>query len=101
MDNNYHYLNARMSDGRFITNYSPNCELNRKLQGNMSSFQYRTYLTNYTDKLLNTMDQNIKQKYGCQECQGNLPVLPKYEQNCFENGYCEINTINENGIGLK
>tara|TARA_B100000745_G_C19949655_1_gene320549 strand:+ start:185 stop:490 length:306 start_codon:yes stop_codon:yes gene_type:complete len=100
MDNNYHNLSARMSDGRFITNYSPNCELNRKLQKDMTSFQYRFYLTKYTDTIMNDNNQSDQEKFGCIQCQGNIPVLPKYKQNCYQNGYCEINTVNNNGIGL-
>tara|TARA_Y100000389_G_scaffold187223_1_gene208419 strand:- start:50 stop:355 length:306 start_codon:yes stop_codon:yes gene_type:complete len=101
MDNNYHELSARMSDGRFITDYSPNCELNFKLQNNMSSFQYRFYLTKYTDKIINDINQSNQQTFGCNSCQGNVPVLPKYDQQCYVNGYCKVNTINQNGIGFK
>ena len=100
MDNNFHYLSARMSDGRFITDYSPNCELNGKLQGDMTSWQYRMFLTKNSDNILNNINMQNKKLFGCNECEGNVPILPKYEQNCSKNGYCVVNEINKNGIGL-
>ena len=38
MDNNIFEFPARMSDGRFITDYSPNCMLNNKYQQSMNLF---------------------------------------------------------------
>ena len=53
ISDNYHEdFPARMSDGRFITNYHPNCEMNGEIQKNMTSWQYRTFLTRYTDNLM-------------------------------------------------
>ena len=100
MDNFNNNFAARMSDGRAITDYSPNCELNGQLQKNLSSIQYRDFLTNNADKIMRDMNMKNKQEYGCNECSGNVPVLPKYEQTCYSNGYCEIKTKNKKGIGL-
>ena len=36
---------ARMSDGRFITDYTPNCQHNLAIQKDMTSWQYKTYLS--------------------------------------------------------
>ena len=44
-DNFYKEFPARMSDGRFITNYHPICETNSMAQGNMTSWQYKLFLT--------------------------------------------------------
>ena len=96
---NYHSdFPARMSDGRFITDYSPNCQLNGQLQKNMTSWQYRTYLTRYTDKLMEQTDNNNKVLYGCDKCdEVSLPA--KSKQLCTQNG-CIINVINNNGLGI-
>ena len=44
-DNFFKDFPARMSDGRFITDYTPNCQLNLEFQQNMTSWQYRSFLT--------------------------------------------------------
>ena len=68
MDNNNHDFTARMSDGRFITDYSPNCELNRKLQNNMTSWQYRMFLTNMADSILESEHKLDEEEFGCSDC---------------------------------
>ena len=95
MDNNYHYLSARMSDGRFLTDYSPNCDMNRKYQGNMTSWQYRMFLTNNTSLILDNKTGE------CVDCKGNAPVNPRYRQTCSKDGNCMVDEINPNGIGLE
>jgi len=100
MDNYNNAFTAKMSDGRFITDYAPNCELNNKYQKNMTSFQYRSFLTSNTDQIIINERKTLFNKYGCSTCQGNQEVLPKFQQNCNLNGNCEINIINNNGIGL-
>ena len=100
MDNFNNAFTAKMSDGRFITDYSPNCELNNKYQKNMTSFQYRTFITNNTTNIMDNERDDLFNKYLCNSCQGNNEVLPKYEQKCNLNGKCNLNIINQNGIGL-
>ena len=50
-DNFFKDFPARMSDGRFITNYSPNCQQNLIYQNNMTSWQYRAYLTKMANQI--------------------------------------------------
>ena len=61
-DNFHPDFPARMSDGRFITNYLPNCQLNLMYQQDKTSWQYRAYLTRMSDKILsheNTLNESI------------------------------------------
>ena len=51
-----------MSDGRFLTSYLPNCQLNRKLgklfdSKPLTSWEYTYYLTNEAGKVKNHMNQ--------------------------------------------
>ena len=98
-DNIQNSYPARMSDGRFMTDYRPNCTMNKILQKGMSSFQYRTYLTNYSDKILNDIYTTNNSIYSCKSCVGTVPVEAKYEQTCDVNGVCNLNMINPMGIG--
>ena len=54
-NNNFQGCPALMSDGRFLTSYKPNCEMNRAYESvlsdkPLSSWQYKYHLTNNTDK---------------------------------------------------
>ena len=43
---------ARMSDGRFITNYNSSCVSNLLMSNGMNSYTYRQMLINNADKLM-------------------------------------------------
>jgi len=101
MDNIQYDFPARMSDGRFMTDYRPNCTMNGVLQKGMSSFQYRTYLTNYSDRILGDINSLNNSLYKCNSCVGTVPVEAKYEQSCDVNGVCGLNMVNPMGIGTK
>ena len=98
-DNYYKDFPARMSDGRFITDYSPNCQMNGVIQQNMTSWQYKTYLSRYSDKIMEETNSMNDKLYGCNNC--NHVSLPTYsEQLCSPSG-CKINVVNENGLGME
>ena len=99
MDNNIFEFPARMSDGRFITDYSPNCMLNNKYQQSMNSFEYRNYLTNNSNQIVDNINQTNNQLYSCLSCSGNLNPSSKYKLNCNEIN-CQLDIINKNGIAL-
>ena len=91
---------ARMSDGRFITDYTPNCQSNMKIQKAMTSWQYRTYLTRYADQIIENVNQNNIINYGCETCDGTKTIQsPKLKQECTT-GKCSMNVIDDKGIGL-
>ena len=93
---------ARMSDGRFITSYWPNCALNSGIQGEMNSYIYRQFLTNNATSIMENMNVIHKAEYGCEECFPNIKVNPgsRYVQECGPEG-CNIKEINPKGIGIK
>tara|TARA_B110000305_G_C19083609_1_gene467397 strand:- start:77 stop:394 length:318 start_codon:yes stop_codon:yes gene_type:complete len=99
---NYHTeFPARMSDGRFITDYTPNCQHNLAIQNNMTSWQYRVYLTRYSSTIMDNIDTLNKQYYGCgASCDGNT-VSPNRYSNVCNSGSCKVVENNPNGIGLR
>lgn len=99
VSDNYHKdFPARMSDGRFITDYSPNCQMNGVIQQNMTSWQYKTYLSRYSDKLMKETNSINNTLYGCNNC-NNVPLPVQSKQLCLPSG-CQINVINNNGLGI-
>ena len=103
-NNNFQGCPALMSDGRFLTSYKPNCEMNREYESvlsdkPLSSWQYKYHLTNNTDKVFNTINNNYKNLYGCSGYGYEVP-LPSVKQDCSLDN-CAINrTGNNNGIGI-
>tara|TARA_A100001015_G_C14581559_1_gene553081 strand:+ start:29 stop:346 length:318 start_codon:yes stop_codon:yes gene_type:complete len=91
---------ARMSDGRFITDYTPNCQHNLAIQKDMTSWQYKTYLTRYADQIMKNINSNNIQYYGCETCDGTKTISPpKVKQDCtMEN--CTIKPYDPNGIAM-
>lgn len=104
-NNKYFNCPPRMADGRHFTDYRPNCHVNNLLRANnklYNSFQYRKFLTDNADNLM-----NINRAYACQKnCCG--PCVKPYEQGtmlplqsevtCNEN-VCDVNVINPDGLG--
>ena len=106
-DNFFEGCPALMSDGRFITNYKPNCEMNRRIESTfnkgtdvpMSSWEYKYHLTNDTEKVLDVVNNNNKKMYGCAAYPYNVPG-PAIKQDCNYDNCIIKNTNNNNGIGI-
>ena len=104
-DNFYTQYFGRMSDGRFMTNYLTNCRMNslisKNKDSNMTSWQYKQFLINNTDDILNTVQNVNSLIYGCNNC---TPVvkstLSKYIQKCNQDS-CEISLNNKDGLGIE
>ena len=99
-DNVIHDFPARMSDGRFMTDYSPNCEMNMDLQKNMSSWQYRQLLTSDSDNITKMFNNYYEKLYGSgstKSLQDNFE--PRYKQTCNVHG-CSIKEVNPHGFGI-
>ena len=104
-DNNFEGCPALMSDGRFITNYKPNCEMNKGIEssfnskGSMTSWEYKYNLTNGADKVMGLINTNNKKTYSCSGYGYQVPQ-PLLKQDCNLDN-CTINsTGNNKGIGL-
>jgi len=104
-NNNYKDCPALMSDGRFITNYKPNCEMNKNIERTfknnvpMTSWEYKYHLTNKSDNILNNMDNDYNSIYGCSGYSGYDIPGPRLKQDCQLDN-CIINKVNNNGIGI-
>jgi hypothetical protein len=99
-DNFFKDFPARMADGRFITNYLPNCQQNLAYQGGMTSWQYRAYLTKMADEIRDFEFSINKELYGCKDCHKDKGIGHRFDQLCNENG-CHFKEINPDGLGVK
>ena len=65
-DNNFEGCPALMSDGRFLTSYKPNCEMNRMIERTfnsktpLSSWEYKYNLTTNAEKVMNMIKEECK-----------------------------------------
>jgi hypothetical protein len=99
-DNFHKDFPARMSDGRFITDYYPNCSMNLSAQKNMSSWQYKLFLTRNATQIMGSIRDFNHKKYGCDNCNDpSIPLQNQYLQNCT-NYACHISEVNPKGVGL-
>ena len=104
-DNNFDGCPALMSDGRFITSYKPNCEMNRMIERSfqskvpLTSWEYKYNLTNQADKVMGLVNDTNKKLFGCSGYGYEVPQ-PLLKQDCHLDN-CVINrTGNNNGIGI-
>lgn len=103
-DNKHFGCPPRMSDGRHFTDYRPSCAINSVIKEDnkiQSSFQFRNFLQNNAEDLL-----DINRKYACEKnCCGPCPeefagtMLPeKYQVSCDKHT-CSRKIINPDGLG--
>jgi len=102
-DNFFKDCPALMSDGRFITNWKPNCEMNNNIsklfnKNKASSWEYTHNLINQSQKVFDSIDNTYKQKYDCSEYY-DIPQ-PSLQQDCNTDNCVVKKTNNNFGIGL-
>ena len=102
-NNVYDDCPALMSDGRFITSYLPNCEMNNNVSKiysgkPLTSWEYTYYLTNESGKANNYFLNNYKKDYGCSAYPYKI-IDPKLKQDCKMDN-CVINNINPPGMAM-
>ena len=71
-NNKYFQCPPLMSDGRAFTDYRPNCFMNNSVRSKNdinNSFQYRMYLTNNAEKIMDINRTYACQKNCCGPCQ--------------------------------
>ena len=102
-NNNYEDCPALMSDGRFITSYKPNCEMNNTISGlfdekKLSSWELTYYLTNEATKVHNYVNNQYSKNYGCSAYPYKI-IEPELKQDCNTEN-CVIRNVNPNGLGI-
>lgn len=110
-DNKHFDCPPRMADGRHFTDYRPSCHVNDLLKADnaiSNSFQYRKFLQENADTLMNKNREIACAKNCCAPCVGkglgvegfnNGTMLPeKYIQECNAN-FCKVVINDVNGVG--
>jgi hypothetical protein len=97
----------RMADGRIFTDYRPKCISNTSLhevQGSMppNSYEYRQYLINNGEDIMNKNRQAIYNEYVCRPCmepfnQGTM--LPEQRMTKCDGNKCSFYTTDATGLG--
>tara|TARA_B100001094_G_scaffold204307_1_gene198220 strand:+ start:382 stop:702 length:321 start_codon:yes stop_codon:yes gene_type:complete len=99
MTDNYKGFPARMSDARFMTNWTPSCLANKIMQGEMNSYDYRMHLMRSAETIFENIKKVNEEKYGCSDC-SKVPIPEtKSYQDCWGPN-CLINKVNPKGIGI-
>lgn len=104
-DNKYFGCPPRMADGRHFTDYRPSCDMNSviKVDNNIrNSLNYRLFLQENAEKLLEINRKYSCQKNCCEPCKEGFEttMLPeKYTQLCNKNS-CIVVGNDPKGLGL-
>ena len=101
-NNKYFNCPPRMDDARHFTDYRSSDYVNNLIRmsyGIVGSYEYRQYLINNADKLMQMNRDYAYEKNGCSPC--NFKPVP-FKTDCdvtIKNVACK--TANPNGIGIK
>tara|TARA_Y100001936_G_C15994633_1_gene624344 strand:+ start:920 stop:1234 length:315 start_codon:yes stop_codon:yes gene_type:complete len=97
-DNNKKQFPARMSDGRFITNFNSSCVTNQLLSDGENSYTYRQKLINHAEEIMEQTNKYYEENLNCESCYKMLIPKVKYHQDC-DGDYCTIKKVSD-GIGI-
>ena len=98
-DNFFDDFPARMADGRFLRDHTPNCDLNTKYKKELSGWEYRQYLTNNAETIMQEINEINDKLYGCKECHTTMLPSNKANQVCTD-GNCVVEEVDPNGLGI-
>ena len=90
---------ARMSDGRFITDYNSSCVNNLLSSNGMNSYTYRQMLINNAEKIMQETREKYDKDLSCKSCRKMVVPKTKYQQDC-KGDVCTIKRVSEGGIGI-
>jgi hypothetical protein len=108
-NNKYFNCPPRMADGRHFTDYRPSCDVNNLIianNGTLSSFDYRMYLMENAEKLMDINRMYTVEKNACGPCKepyniGTM-VPEKISVKCDGNTCANsVNVLNGLGQGRK
>ena len=97
MDNVKNYP-ARMSDGRFLTNFNSSCVNNLLLSNGKNSYTYRQMLINNAEQIMKDTKSQNEKNMSCNSCHKMLIPKARYEQDC-SGDVCSIKRVSD-GIGI-
>lgn len=89
---------ARMSDGRFLTNYNSSCVNNSLMSEGMNSYTYRQSLINNAEKIMDDTLAGYESTFSCDSCYKMLIPKTKFQQDC-SGDVCQIKRVSD-GIGI-
>lgn len=99
-DNAYNCPN-RLSDGRHFTDYRPRCFSNfEALAQPMSSFDYRMYLINNANTIIEKQRQEAYKKNMCESCVTPSTMLPEKDVQSCDSRKCVFPQQDSTGLGL-
>ncbi len=101
-NNKYLDCPARMSDGRSFTDYRSATytdDMIRYSNNLMTSFEFRQFLTNNADQIMEINNKKMEERMGCTDC--NAPTMP-FERTCVYNTESvKCHNDGKNGVGLR
>lgn len=104
--NNKHFsCPPRMDDARHFTDYRPNCYVNNIIRANnklMNSFEYRKFLTDNANKLMEMNRTYACQKNCCGPCKqpyDDGTMMPEQTITNCNKHTCDVGVNNINGLG--
>ena len=101
-NNKYFDCPARMDDGRAFTDYRPSSTVDDMIRYSnnvMSSYDYRQFLMNNANNIMDVNNNYTKEKVGCDSC--NFKEIP-FQTVCDVNDkYSKCHMANPNGVGLR
>jgi hypothetical protein len=104
-NNKYFNCPPRMSDGRHFTDYRPSCDVNNLITANngvVSSFDYRMFLQENAEKLMDLNRVYVVQKNACSPCVEPYNVgtmLPEKQMVTCNTNSCSNSKNILNGLG--
>lgn len=99
-DNKYN-CPPRMADGRHFTDYSPRCATNfEALPAPMSSFDYRMYLTQNAEKLMQKNSEHALKANLCAPCVSPATALAEQTVQVCDGRKCSFATNDPTGLGV-
>ena len=99
-DNKYYNCPPRMADGRHFTDYRPKCAANFESQPHpMSSYDYRMFLTEHAEEIINKNREVAFNMVGCAPC-SLADVVPENIVQTCNNRTCSYEVIDSTGLGI-
>jgi hypothetical protein len=100
-NNKYFDCPALMSDGRAFTDYRQSSQVDNMIQYSnniMSSYQYRQFLINNADKIMDVNTMYATNKLSCNNC--DTKTIPFNTVCDVTTQSSKCHTVNPNGIGI-